>query len=231
MKANKNLVNQQPIDEIDNNIVTNCSSESDNKALDNLLKPFGGNEIFYRRLINIFETNLKQQFQNLDLMIEQKNAQEILAIVHTLKGSSGSTGLSSLHQALCDSEANLKQAHGTNTYRFEMLCVDLVQQLRFVAQAELSNIHSLLLKESPKTTAALPATNVSSAELTLMLAKLKQHLKDGNLQALDITAQLQNKLSDNLTLENELTTLSDAVEMLDFDQALDALCSLSQKLK
>ena len=53
---------------------------------------------------------------------------------------------------------------------------------------------------------------------------------DGNLNALDVTLRLQNMLSDKVLLQQDLASLHDTVEMLDFEQALDALASLSQKL-
>jgi HPt (histidine-containing phosphotransfer) domain-containing protein len=208
MKENKTLVNQYPVDD---DVADKCSSESTNKTLENLLKPFGGNEHFYRRLIKNFETNLDQQLQNLDKMIEQKNTKELFAIVHTLKGSSGSAGLSSLHRALCDWEVTLKQAadcantstdlsanmsakmsasaeissnvspnvsvnNGANG--FEMLCAELLQQLRFVSQTELASIHALLLKPSPIKAAEAPqhTAQYPISELRVMLAELKLHL-------------------------------------------------------
>jgi HPt (histidine-containing phosphotransfer) domain-containing protein len=260
MKAYKNLVNQ-PVNDINNNVANNISSESTNKTLENLLKPFGGNEHFYRRLIKIFETNLDQQLQNLDKMIEQKNTKELFAIVHTLKGSSGSAGLSSLHRALCDWEVTLKQAadcantstnlsanlsasaeissnvspnvsvnKGANS--FEMLCAELLQQLRFVSQTELSSIHALLLKPSPIKAAEAPqhTAQYPISELRVMLAELKLHLEDSNLKALELAVLLQNRLSEHVTLEHDITVLCDAVEILDFEQALIALSSLEQQL-
>jgi HPt (histidine-containing phosphotransfer) domain-containing protein len=257
MKENKTLVNQYPVDDIDEDVADKCSSESTNKTLENLLKPFGGNEHFYRRLIKIFEANLDQQLQNLDKMIEQKNTKELFDIVHTLKGSSGSAGLSSLHRALCDWEVTLKQAadcantstdlstnlsvsadispnvsvnNGANG--FEMLCAELLQQLRFAAQTELASIHALLLKPSPIKAAEAPqhTAQYPITELRVMLAVLKLHLEDSNLKALDLTVLLQNRLSEHVTLEHDITVLCDAVEILDFEQALIALSSLEQQL-
>jgi HPt (histidine-containing phosphotransfer) domain-containing protein len=103
--------------------------------------------LFLCRNINKkFEANLDQQLQNLDKMIEQKNTKELFAIVHTLKGSSRSAGLSSLHRALCDWEV-----------------------------------------------------------------KLKLHLEDSNLKALDLAVLLQNRLSEHVTLEHDITVLCDPI--------------------
>jgi hypothetical protein len=41
---------------------------------------------------------------------------------------------------------------------------------------------------------------------------------------------LQNRLSEHVTLEHDITVLCDAVEILDFEQALIALSSLEQQL-
>jgi len=229
MKANKNPSNPHSVAQTVSNSANHLGSTSANKTLENLLAPFAGNELFYRRLIHIFETNLQQQLQNLDQMILDNNTKDILVIIHTLKGSSGSTGLSSLHLALVDGEKKLKQAYDENAANLDLVCEELIAHVRAVAQAELSSIHSLLLNSSVTDTPA-PAEDYSSAELTSTLAELKQHLIDGNLNALDVTLRLQNMLSDKVLLQQDLASLHDTVEMLDFEQALDALASLSQKL-
>lgn len=232
MKTNKTLVNQHSANEIDENITDKSSSESTNKTLDNLLKPFGGNEKFYRRLISIFETNLAPQLQNLDLMITQKNAKEILGIIHTLKGSSGSCGLSTFYADLCECEAKLKQAYDSNASDFYMLCVNLSQPLRLVAQTELSSIHQLLLNQSQiKSTETLSQeAEYSINELKLMLAELKQHLQDFNLKAVDIAVLLQSNRAKRISHKHNLTVLCEAVEVLDFEKALIELSALSEGL-
>ncbi|MBB1438856.1 Hpt domain-containing protein [Shewanella sp. SG41-4] len=226
MKSTKIAVNQQPLDEIDKHNLNKVSSESDNKDLENLLKPFGGNEKFYRRLLKVFEANLDQQLTNLEQMILQNNTKELMIIVHTLKGTSGTAGLTSIYQTLCAWEIKLKDANSTNA--FEILCVDLVPQLRSVTQAELSKIHALLAEKEIE--AQRITVDYSIAELTAMLAELKQHLENNNLEAVNIILILQNILANNLLVKHELTVLYDAVEMLDFDNALVALSSLSNKL-
>lgn len=232
MKADKTSANKHSVVNLDENITDKCSAESESKTLDNLLKPFGGNEKFYRRLISIFEANLDPQLQNLDLMVTQKNAKEILDIIHTLKGSSGSTGLSRFYLALCECEAQLKHAYDTKSSDFDLLCVDLIPPLRLVAKTELSNIHELLLNQSsikPTETLSQEA-EYTSAELKLMLAELKQHLEDFNLKAVDIAVLLQSNRAKKLSNKHNLTVLCEAVEVLDFKTALIELSSLSAQL-
>ncbi|WP_137227213.1 Hpt domain-containing protein [Shewanella sp. MEBiC00475] len=228
MKANKMVANLQQVDESNNKVANNVSSDLENMTLASLLEPFGGNEIFYRRLIRVFEKNLEPQLQNIDLMISQKNIKELLRLVHTLKGSSGTTGLSSLYQYLCNLESKLAGLDTAN--EVDILNSVLGQELRLVAQAELSSIHALLAKDDVnKLTETSSAADYSVPELTLMLTELKQHLQDHNLKALHITLSLQNKLLGHAHLEPDLTKLCDAVEMLDFETALAALSSLSKK--
>ncbi|MGX9463393.1 Hpt domain-containing protein [Shewanella sp. A14] len=224
--------NQQRVDERNNKVAHNVSSELENMTLAGLLEPFGGNETFYRRLISIFERNLEPQLQNIDLMISQKNIKELLRAVHTLKGSSGTSGLSVLYRTLCDGEKTLTDLDATNANEFDMQCRDLGKQIRFVALAELSSINTLLTKDDVNKIVEppLPAAEYSIPELTLMLAELKQYLQDNNLNALKITLLLQDKLSGHPHLEHNLTELSDAVEILDFETALVALSSLSESV-
>ncbi|KVX03125.1 Hpt domain-containing protein [Shewanella frigidimarina] len=232
MNANKIGVNQHPVDETNKNVANKVNLILGSMTLEQLLMPFGGNDKFYRRLIKVFEKNLQPQLQNIDLMISQKNIKELLRLVHTLKGSSGTSGLSLLYQALCDWEITLTALNATIDNEVDVVFEDCGKQIRFVALAELSNIHALLAKDDVKKVSdiPLPAADYSVEEITLMLAKLKQHLQDSNLKALNITLLLQNKLSGHTQLEHDLTTLCDAVETLDFATALAALSSLTAKL-
>ncbi|WP_350433259.1 Hpt domain-containing protein [Shewanella sp. H8] len=215
MKANKMVANH-------------ISSDLENMTLASLLEPFGGNDIFYRRLIKVFKKNLEPQLQNIELMISQKNIKELLRLVHTLKGSSGTTGLSSLYQYLCDLESKLAGLEAAN--EVDTLNSELGQQLRLVAQAEISSIDALLTTDEVNQSTETPsAVDYSVPELTLMLTELMQHLQDQNLKALHITLSLQNKLLGHAHLEHDLTVLCNAVEILDFETAQVALSSLSKK--
>ncbi|WP_350997270.1 Hpt domain-containing protein [Shewanella sp. TB7-MNA-CIBAN-0143] len=226
MKSTKITAQQQPLDVMNKHDINNFRSEPDNKELESLLKPFGVNEKFYRRLLKVFEANLDQQLNNLEQMILQNNTNEILVIVHTLKGTSGTAGLTSIYQALCAWEIKLKDANSSNA--FEILCVELAPQLHSVTQAELSRIHALLAEKDVETQHL--TVDYSIPELTAMLAELKQHLENNNLEAVNIILNLQNMLANNLLVKHELAVLYDAVEILDFDNALVALSSLSNKL-
>ena len=55
-------------------------------------------------LIETFFTNTTQQLEDLQIAIDNSNAEDIISIIHAIKGSSGSVGASSVHQLSKDYE-------------------------------------------------------------------------------------------------------------------------------
>lgn len=117
---------------------------ADHKTLTSILKRFGGNATFFRRLITRFETNFEQQLLSLQDIVDEKDWDGLLALLHAIKGTSGTVGLSSLYQKVCELETEFKLAHGRTDGSCETLSVGLVSNLRQLAMSELSDIHRLL---------------------------------------------------------------------------------------
>ncbi|WP_069453479.1 PAS domain-containing hybrid sensor histidine kinase/response regulator [Shewanella xiamenensis] len=147
---------------------------ADHKTLTSILKRFGGNVTFFRRLITSFETNFEQQLLRLQDVVNEKDWDALLALLHTIKGTSGTTGLSSLYQMVCELETEFKLAHERTDASCETLSVGLVSSLRQVAMSELSDIHRLLAT-SPEDSAATQLV-FSTEEINLKLTQLKGYL-------------------------------------------------------
>jgi PAS domain S-box-containing protein len=118
----------------------------DRKNLEVLLKPFGGKEAFYRRLIQVFEQNFASQLLSLQEKIKQNDHQEVLAILHAIRGTSGTIGLATLYKVICHLETKCKQELDRSESDIIQLYSGLIDRLNFVAQQELSDIHQLLAK-------------------------------------------------------------------------------------
>lgn len=205
-------------------------------TLAELLRPFAGNEAFYRRLIAIFEKNLSQQLLDIKQRAAQRNVSELLVLIHTLKGTAGTTGLASLHQTLHNWERKLAALDAITVTSTEY--ADLSQAIADIAQAELAHIHALLATSAvdvPIAKTAQSTETLSLAQLTAELDALNQHLLQGNLNALEHCQALQAKLAVNSPQKSDLTIdltiLCDTIEALDFDDALLRLSALSAKLK
>ena len=65
-------------------------------------------EVRFSFLIETFLTKTQTQLGELRTAISDKNTDEIVSIVHGMKGSAGSVGASSMHQLCKDYEENAK---------------------------------------------------------------------------------------------------------------------------
>ncbi len=114
------------------------------KKLDLLLKPFGGKEAFYRRLIQVFQKNFEEQLSSLQEKIEQNDHQEVLALLHAIKGTSSTIGLSTLYKVVCHLEHKCEREFSQPGDNARQMLAGLINLLSVIAQQELSDIHVLL---------------------------------------------------------------------------------------
>ncbi len=205
-------------------------------TLAELLSPFAGNEAFYRRLIAIFEKNLSLQLLDIKQLAAQRNMSELLVLIHTLKGTAGTTGLASLHLALHDWERTLTELDTTT--EATRCYANVGQHIADIAHAELAHIHALLatsVVDTPLAKTEQSTETLSLVQLTDELDVLHQHLLRGNLNAVDYCQALQAKLAVNSPLANDLTIdltiLCDTIEELNFDDALIRLSALAATIK
>ncbi len=220
MKANKMVGTSQSLSDIQ---PTN---------LEDLLSPFAGNEAFYRRLIAIFEKNLTQQLLDIQQLAEQGKVSELLVLIHTLKGTAGTAGLTSLHLALYDWERKLTELDGTTDNTAEY--ANLGQHITQLAQAELAQIHALLATSThvdPIASTENASEALSLTQLTAELNTLKQHLLEANLNAVDYCQAVQAKLAKDSPFAPDVIALCQSIDELDFEGALSQLAALLVKMK
>lgn len=203
-------------------------------TLAQLLAPFAGKQAFYRRLIAIFETNLRQQLSTIESLISQQDITALLKLVHTLKGTSGTAGLPTLHHTLRAWEQFLTQCMQTEAGVELTHYAELGTHISDVAERELKAIHALLATTTLDTaidTATQGTDTITAAQITAELATLKQALLDGNLNAVERCQALQAKLAKDSPFAADIIALCHSVDELDFDSALSQLAVLSVKLK
>ncbi|MCB5225866.1 PAS domain-containing protein [Alishewanella sp. 16-MA] len=197
------------------------------KDLATLLKPFGGKEAFYRRLIQVFEANFASQLVSLQEKIEQNDHQEILALLHSMKGTTGTIGLSTLYQTICQLEIQCKQQLDQPTSSLNTFYSGLTERIDFIAQRELSDIHQLLAQQDElKAEVVLTPTTYSKDDIINMLSPLKPYLEESNLKALPLARQLKEKFVGHEQLLMQTSALFQAIEQLKFDDALLELSKL-----
>lgn len=114
------------------------------KTLESLLKPFAGKEIFFRRVLQVFEKNLSQQLTALTDLSVQQNLAEVLSVLHTIKGTCGTIGLTTLFRVISEIEEQFKGGVYVVKTIGDCSPVDLVKHLRSIADRELAIIHELL---------------------------------------------------------------------------------------
>lgn len=198
------------------------------KNLEVLLKPFGGKEGFFRRLIHVFEANFTSQLVSLQEKIKQNDHHEVLAILHAIKGTSGTIGLATVYQVICQLETQLKQDINSEEFELSTLYSGLPERLSAIAQHELSDIHQLLVKKEAETSEAVLSTAYNKNDLVQMLETLRPYLQTDNLDALTLSRQLKEKLVGHEQLLSITKDLFDAIEKLNFDLALLELNRLNK---
>jgi signal transduction histidine kinase/CheY-like chemotaxis protein len=198
------------------------------KNLEVLLKPFGGKEAFFRRLIHVFEANFTSQLVSLQEKIKQNDHHEVLAILHAIKGTSGTIGLATVYQVICQLETQLKQDFNSEEFELSTLYSGLPERLDFIARHELSDIHQLLAKKEAKTSEAALPPAYDKDDLVQMLETLRPYLQTANLEVLTLSQQLKEKLVGHEQLLSMTKDLFDTIEQLNFEQAVLELNRLSK---
>lgn len=223
MNADKKHVNPPKVDSACAQSSDDNGSTNTSMTLDSLLKPFAGNVQFYRRLLTIFQANLTEQLLTIDTLMSLGDSKALLVTVHTLKGTSGTAGFASLHRALYDFELALKQLSDSDGLNAPHI-VNLATHVAAVAHTELNDIHALLATSNEQTVSH--TSSASTLGIQPLLKTLKQQLIDNNLDAIELCQQLQANTANNSAIKPELSALIDAVEQLDFSQALHILATI-----
>ncbi|MDH2435260.1 PAS domain S-box protein [Pokkaliibacter sp. MBI-7] len=216
--------------------ISHNSKKSAQEPINAILARFGGNEKLYRSLVKDFEVNLQQQLTELEQAISNHDWLSLKALLHTLKGTSGTIGLSHLYQQVVTWEMQLKSA--TDDAQRKAMTDDMVRVLRSLAEEGLTDLQTSLqsMISAPVSTQNPPAKsdglgarariNAASASLT----ELSSYLEAGNLKAIDLAEELLATLDADEHILRELRQLLAYAEALEFDKARSLLAGLTEKL-
>jgi PAS domain S-box-containing protein len=178
---------------------------------------FGGNRELIRNVLNSFAPEQAKQLARLQEQVEQRNAAGAAAVLHAIKGSSGTMGAWAMSQLAGELEQQL--LHADETAKAQLLAEgSFVEELH-----ELLHSSDQALKAMFELPSELPSVDIESAGLPLeqwreALQDILQLLEAGNMQAI---AQSEALLAQTPhELRPQFGKLLDLVQSLDFAASL-----------
>jgi CheY-like chemotaxis protein len=178
---------------------------------------FGGNRELIRNVLNSFAPEQAKQLARLQEQVEQRNAAGAAAVLHAIKGSSGTMGAWAMSQLAGELEQQL--LHADETAKAQLLAEgSFVEELH-----ELLHSSDQALKVMFELPTELPPVDIESAGLPLeqwreALQDILQLLEAGNMQAI---AQSEALLAQTPhELRPQFGKLLDLVQSLDFAASL-----------
>jgi PAS domain S-box-containing protein len=201
------------------------------EGLNRLLSRFGGNKALYASLLNDFSHTLPEQLKEIETAISNQKWSELLSLLHSLKGTSGTMGLEKVYQVVGEKERRIKT---DNDHNDESACIEitrgLAQYIEQMAQQSISEIQTMLHDSADNAEPRLIMPNMDKQEIQNKLDEMEQYLLAGNLKAIDVLGLLQPMMKQQPLLPDEWNVLLTACDALDFDKARDTLTALRGKL-
>ena len=117
-------------------IIENHSTKSP-IDLSSVLERIGGDKSFLQELLNLYEDDFLEKFEELKKAIDQQNFEAIQKLGHTLKGSSANLSLTSLQEASFEMEKAGKENN-----------LELAQQALATLEREFKRLKDFLKKKS-----------------------------------------------------------------------------------
>ncbi|MFI8382254.1 CHASE domain-containing protein [Pseudomonas sp. NPDC079086] len=178
---------------------------------------FGGNRELIRNVLNSFAPEQAKQLARLQEQVEQRNAAGAAAVLHAIKGSSGTMGAWAMSQLAGELEQQL--LHADETAKAQLLAEgSFVEELH-----ELLHSSDQALKAMFELPSELPSVDIESAGLPLeqwreALQDILQLLDAGNMQAIAQSEALLAQTSHEL--RPQFGKFLDLVQSLDFAASL-----------
>ncbi|MZI94917.1 PAS domain S-box protein [Vibrio sp. CAIM 722] len=179
-------------------------------SIDAVIQRFGGNEALYRSILNRFMESFDDLVVELQDQIEHRQWQQVMASLHTIKGSAGTAGLDKLYRSIIDIEKQAKQLdldqNGTALFK-----VGFADSLLKMARDEHSMLAALLGDEQEQR----DTHEEEALDVALLLDELENNLAMNNMNALSLVDTLSQQYPNN----KHISALHKAVDDLDFVQA------------
>lgn len=190
------------------------------------LQRTGGNVNMYQILLNAFMPSFILLLGDLRKACQSHNWSAAMAVLHTLKGSTGSAGLDKTWVWLVEQETQLKTVGDSGKAAlFPSLPDQLEKQVRKEYAELQQHIASLVASQSGNTNGTGSSPLPSAAAI---IRSLNQHLDGGNMASLPLAKQLHEALAMQTGVQALLEQLVQATEMLDFEQAKQFLIRIQE---
>ncbi len=184
----------------------------------------GGDPAFYQRIVRNFCTDLPPQSARLAELMAQGPVAELVAALHTLKGTSSTVGAFRLAELAADTERTVKERLGQAdppTMGWDALKAEM-------ALTETALRQVLAAMQPPDASAVSTPTGWDWRQTwTSHLQVLVGLLKTSDMQALELHDEMLQDVT--LAAAPDWQSLHAAMEVLDFEQALAAAQSLLQE--
>ena len=198
------------------------------KDLDAIVEPiasisrrFGGNLDVIRSVLGSFAPEQEKQLVRLQESLEQGDAASAAAVLHAIKGSSGTLGAQALSRLAGELEQQLK--HGDEASKAQVLRDHVsIKQLRQLLLASIEQLQVVFALPAHGDAGSSPASDndVPAAQWREALQELLPLLQAGNLQALERSEALLGQVPADLRPQFERFVV--LVQSLDFAASLEA---------
>ncbi|SMC20356.1 PAS domain S-box-containing protein [Andreprevotia lacus DSM 23236] len=205
-----------------------ADSESARIDLRGTLARFGGNSKLYVQMLATFEGEYTRLLGELAKAVAADDATRAAATLHTLKGVATTLGAARLGQQCAAAEKRLRQP-GEGDVLADLAGEQLQAALLAQGQADHALLQTALRSLGIGMPANVPGTLLGEEEWQQKLVELAHLLDSGNMRALDILKELQQRGGkDRLA---SMQPLIAEVESLDFRQAAQTLRKLMTELQ
>ncbi|MCK5735052.1 MAG: response regulator, partial [Spirochaetaceae bacterium] len=221
-------------DEVDKKTAISVEDEEDGAmlALENIpglnldqgLKRVGGNRKVYKKIILSFAEKNRNFSQELQALLDSDELLEAERLAHTLKGVAGNIGADSVFSTVTELDAELKK---------DKYSAELVHRLLRKTVEELNRLFSSLetfisiqLQDSKRN---ISVNSLDKKELESGLSDLLLALEDYDAKAKDLIEKLYPAFK-SAELNKEFDIIQTKINDYDFDEAVDVLSEIKEKL-
>ena len=181
------------------------------------IKRVAGNKNLYSRILRRFRDENKNLVDQIEDALLKKNLDEVVDLVHALKGSAGNIGAQKLYKVTTSLSAELKsQDYNSDKIRklIILLASELKQVLDVITNADLhvEEVKSFQPEEG----------TIDSDTFNRSIQDLYTYLSENDAQASEMFTTLKGTLVHKISIP-DLEIIEKAITLYDYDQALEQL--------
>ena len=196
------------------------------------LRSTAGNKKLLKRLMEQFLKDYHDYTSSIEQMVASGDNESLKHWLHTLKGTSATLGMNGVSSVA--SELEYKLMHGIAPAGLDLQVVSepLSRVLNSVSEY-LSNKNTMAGRIGEpdidrqenfiQSVSPLTATEIDPEKVAVMVADIKQMLREGNADVLDKLPELMEMVQSEETLLDKAVKLLELVERYEFDLALEEL--------